>query len=1074
MLFIETLANSCVVLGYLEADSTLSWNDAWDARVYYSLDSTEVDSRAGDHSPVVDGNGDVHVVYESWEGGGQGSAEIAYKASNTPRWSSHVPSWHLAESSAGGHSPTICLEAGNPEVVHAAWRDSSPWLRHAERSLSESDSTWSVTNATNAWPPIHQPTTPEGNGQPIVVDRWGDVHFFGKRLVLDQQQIEVDSVRVLHVYGTPSESDNWANHVVILDAFDVDPNDPEPGGHLSAARSPVALTLQDEDMIDVTWARPDGGTREIYFSRIFVREDTTWFSPPVAASSQDGILSRVHWLAHGPDGRVHLMHRDGGETVFYTYSDDPTTAGSWAAREPVVPDWDTWTHNPSFVVHADTLLALLESPGLSAPSSMWFRKGLPVGTEVADGDSATWSGTVYLDEDFVVQPGGTLTIEPGTRVMAKSSSDTAKVELIVRGTLTAAGEPDSLIRFESTEGEAGDWGGIVFDLEGCERTGYGYAGCLQPLSALRHAQVKDGAYGIVLEDVCAPVLEGVAFADITQDRHIFLKSDAMIPYGYWPGGVCHDESTFVEAPGLWDLGGGTHVKASTSDTHDASWVGVSGKNDLLVYGEILTDSTATGDSVYFEPDVITDPSDPSAGDDWGGIMILGGPDADLERRLRFADIGYAANPVFLGRPDELMTLSRSRVHHFADVGVWVWERSVEGVGSIDGCVVDRGSDLYHSLGGTGILVDQSDQFTVQNTEVRLEGRSDSGGGGGIRVYWGTWFCGGSSPGSRTLTIRDNVVLGPGYDVTGEDYYGIASTWVCGSAYRDVDLLENYVSGWKFAGLELVQTSNMQVSCNRIEGNRRGAHINRTDATGTSIRFKENTLEAKEQDSAYFALRTNQAAKTDLGPSGSDKGLNRLTVYREATKFIYETDSAVSHVLEAQDNYWYKWDGSTSTLLTDSDSIKVRCVYSPDTALNIADFETEDETQPACWPPDPSTASAGRNEELVSDRETALGATEVDVPLVLELGKPFPNPNRSGAVLALAVPADRTGSYVAEVFDVRGRRVWRSRQDVAQAGRYRVVWEGRDLQGEEVGAGIYFLRVSGPQGFVQVRKLATVR
>jgi hypothetical protein len=65
-------------------------------------------------------------------------------------------------------------------------------------------------------------------------------------------------------------------------------------------------------------------------------------------------------------------------------------------------------------------------------------------------------------------------------------------------------------------------------------------------------------------------------------------------------------------------------------------------------------------------------------------------------------------------------------------------------------------------------------------------------------------------------------------------------------------------------------------------------------------------------------------------------------------------------------------------------------------------------------------------------------------------------------------------YVAEVFDVRGRRVWRSRQEVAQAGRYRVVWEGRDSQGDEVAAGIYFLRVSGPQGFVQVRKLVIVR
>jgi hypothetical protein len=62
----------------------------------------------------------------------------------------------------------------------------------------------------------------------------------------------------------------------------------------------------------------------------------------------------------------------------------------------------------------------------------------------------------------------------------------------------------------------------------------------------------------------------------------------------------------------------------------------------------------------------------------------------------------------------------------------------------------------------------------------------------------------------------------------------------------------------------------------------------------------------------------------------------------------------------------------------------------------------------------------------------------------------------------------------EVFDVRGRRVWRASQSVTLAGRYHVVWPGRSAGGQKVGAGVYFLRVSGPQGFAQLRKLTVVR
>ena len=85
---------------------------------------------------------------------------------------------------------------------------------------------------------------------------------------------------------------------------------------------------------------------------------------------------------------------------------------------------------------------------------------------------------------------------------------------------------------------------------------------------------------------------------------------------------------------------------------------------------------------------------------------------------------------------------------------------------------------------------------------------------------------------------------------------------------------------------------------------------------------------------------------------------------------------------------------------------------------------------------------------------ALGAVlTTTASAVLELGRPFPNPNRNGATLSLAVPADAIGTYEADVFDVSGRRVWHARQEVTKAGRYRVEWDGRDGSKQAVAAGV---------------------
>jgi len=191
-------------------------------------------------------------------------------------------------------------------------------------------------------------------------------------------------------------------------------------------------------------------------------------------------------------------------------------------------------------------------------------------------------------------------------------------------------------------------------------------------------------------------------------------------------------------------------------------------------------------------------------------------------------------------------------------------------------------------------------------------------------------------------------------------------------------------------------------------------------------------------------------------------------------FIYENDSNSADTLDVRDNFWY-----ADTLLTTSTPITNR--FRPTGwSIKYSGYGTDDSSPPAnCWP-DTTLAnsllggSSPSQLPIIASEGEPSAAPEVGVPTVLELGRPFPNPNLSGATLSLSVPNGRTGSYSAQVFDLTGRRVWESQQNVAVAGRYRVVWEGRDGLNRSVAAGVYFLRVTGPGGFVQTRKITLLR
>ena len=149
-------------------------------------------------------------------------------------------------------------------------------------------------------------------------------------------------------------------------------------------------------------------------------------------------------------------------------------------------------------------------------------------------------------------------------------------------------------------------------------------------------------------------------------------------------------------------------------------------------------------------------------------------------------------------------------------------------------------------------------------------------------------------------------------------------------------------------------------------------------------------------------------------------------------------------------------------------------------VDVSNFRTTPVSQ-TCWgnvPQHPDSVGGGSRALLVLQQSTAAdrptSTPEGDLPTVLSLSRAYPNPVRSGVTMDLAVPEGRTGRYVLEVYDVRGRRILQSVREVAASGRYKVAWGARDSRGTRAAAGVYFLKLSGPEGFVETRKVTLLR
>ena len=103
---------------------------------------------------------------------------------------------------------------------------------------------------------------------------------------------------------------------------------------------------------------------------------------------------------------------------------------------------------------------------------------------------------------------------------------------------------------------------------------------------------------------------------------------------------------------------------------------------------------------------------------------------------------------------------------------------------------------------------------------------------------------------------------------------------------------------------------------------------------------------------------------------------------------------------------------------------------------------------------------------------ALGSVEVaSLPQTFALFQNYPNPFNPFTQIRYRLPQASEVRMV--IYDLLGREVRRLVEEHVEAGYHSAVWDGRDGLGQEVGSGVYLIRMEA-KGFVGVRKMALIR
>ncbi len=630
-------------------------------------------------------------------------------------------------------------------------------------------------------------------------------------------------------------------------------------------------------------------------------------------------------------------------------------------------------------------------------------------------------------------------------------------DLIVSGALRMVGDSGNPAEFGADA--SGTWGGLVFDQAAVLSDLGQWSGEYTTHSLLQNVRIKNAVSGVRAVDTGAPALQAVEFQSIAGDQHIVLDgSDVYVPFD-----------------GGWTLGSGTRVKARP---HQSGKPEIGGRNpglvDLVVHGPLVT-LGVQGDSVHFEPDGAT-PTSMALGQAWGGVFVDWMSTGGL---IEYADIGYAPVPLALFLQNS--TVRNSRLHHFRDQGLQVlgsW--TLNGGPQIIGNLIERGEDLDGSVGRDGIWVQQVSAGNIHGNTVTIDPDADAtGGGAAIRVTAGHTYCGAVS-GAYSLYVDENTLTGPGGDYVASnlgEWSGIHGDWMCGSDTRDVFVRDNLIEGWNGAGITLLQTKDVQFTCNEVRDCFDGVDFSRnTDVTGPPARFRGNVLQTIADASLnnQDVARTDNAVKLALGPSTADKGMNHLKAGGQDW-FVRENDEGPTAILNAAASLWVR----NGAPLTDPNVID-DYFTKDDGVIDAIRVEIGTPLNPELLP-DVCGSSGSATKPLPGETALQDGATRygqgrpdaavAELPERTELA--VIRSTRGRLDVRVALSGRQSRSVDVEVFNVAGRRVRVLMREQVPGGRYGLSWLGDAEDGTHVTAGVYLVRMRAGDE-VRVRKAVLVR
>lgn len=99
---------------------------------------------------------------------------------------------------------------------------------------------------------------------------------------------------------------------------------------------------------------------------------------------------------------------------------------------------------------------------------------------------------------------------------------------------------------------------------------------------------------------------------------------------------------------------------------------------------------------------------------------------------------------------------------------------------------------------------------------------------------------------------------------------------------------------------------------------------------------------------------------------------------------------------------------------------------------------------------------------LNDPTVVVSAPDSRPPLPADLSlSASPNPTRGSSLITFELA--RAQQIDVRVYDVSGAAIRSLVHGLREAGRQTVAWDGRDAGGKPVGAGIYFVRISAPDG-----------